>query len=96
MRCSLRAVQLDEPPTLPRVGVEAVATPYPYQCETAPARFMLKRCANLPTSLPPLPIQARDEYDRTIQETETAYKKILESTQTLLSVLKKETEEAPN
>ncbi len=36
-------------------------------------------------------IQARDEYDRTIQETEAAYMKILESSQTLLHVLKRET-----
>ncbi len=34
--------------------------------------------------------QARDEYDRTIQETEAAYMKILESSQTLLHVLKRE------
>jgi sjoegren syndrome nuclear autoantigen 1 len=31
-----------------------------------------------------------DEYDRTIQETESAYMKILESSQTLLQVLKRE------
>ena len=36
-------------------------------------------------------IQARNEYDRTIQETESAYMKILESSQTLLQVLKRET-----
>lgn len=35
--------------------------------------------------------QARNEYDRTIQETEAAYMKILESSQTLLGVLKRET-----
>ena len=35
-------------------------------------------------------IQARNEYDRTIQETEAAYMKILESSQTLLHVLKRE------
>ena len=35
-------------------------------------------------------IQARNEYDRTIQETESAYMKILESSQTLLQVLKRE------
>mmetsp|Transcript_5267 Transcript_5267/g.5407 ORF Transcript_5267/g.5407 Transcript_5267/m.5407 type:complete len:112 (+) Transcript_5267:121-456(+) len=35
--------------------------------------------------------QARNEYDRTIQETEAAYMKILESSQTLLQVLKRET-----
>eukprot|EP00968_Pinguiococcus_pyrenoidosus_P003395 scaffold214_cov249-Pinguiococcus_pyrenoidosus.AAC.3 len=36
-------------------------------------------------------MQARNEYDRTIQETEAAYMKILESSQTLLHVLKRET-----
>ena len=35
--------------------------------------------------------QARCEYDKTIQETEAAYMKILESSQTLLHVLKRET-----
>ena len=34
--------------------------------------------------------QARNEYDRTIQETEGAYMKILESSQTLLGVLNRE------
>ena len=36
-------------------------------------------------------IQARNEYDRTIQDTEAAYMKIVESSQTLLQVLKRET-----
>ena len=36
------------------------------------------------------PLQARVEFDQTIQETEAAYMKILESSQTLLSVLKRE------
>jgi len=36
-------------------------------------------------------LQAKSEYDRTIQETETAYMKILQSSQTLLEVLKRET-----
>ena len=35
--------------------------------------------------------QARNEFDRTIHETEGAYMKILESSQTLLQVLKRET-----
>ncbi|XP_053551520.1 microtubule nucleation factor SSNA1 [Bombina bombina] len=34
---------------------------------------------------------SRDEFDKTIAETEAAYMKILESSQTLLNVLKKET-----
>ncbi|CEO99069.1 Sjoegren syndrome nuclear autoantigen 1 [Plasmodiophora brassicae] len=36
-------------------------------------------------------VTARTEYDRTIHETEAAYMKILESSQTLLHVLKRET-----
>lgn len=36
-------------------------------------------------------IQSNNEYDRTIQETEAAYMKILESSQSLLQVLKRET-----
>merc|ERR1719401_443611 len=35
--------------------------------------------------------KARQEYDKTIQDTEAAYMKILESSQTLLHVLKRET-----
>lgn len=35
-------------------------------------------------------VAARNEYDTTIQETEAAYMKILESSQTLLNVLKRE------
>ena len=35
-------------------------------------------------------ITARDDYDKTVRETEAAYMKILESSQTLLSVLKRE------
>lgn len=35
-------------------------------------------------------VTARNEYDATIQETEAAYMKILESSQTLLAVLKRE------
>lgn len=36
--------------------------------------------------------QSRIDYDRTIGETENAYMKILESSQTLLHVLKRETQ----
>eukprot|EP00744_Colponema_vietnamica_P002776 GILI01004319.1.p2 GENE.GILI01004319.1~~GILI01004319.1.p2 ORF type:complete len:113 (-),score=20.75 GILI01004319.1:277-615(-) len=35
-------------------------------------------------------VQSRNEYDKTVQETEAAYMKILESAQTLLHVLKRE------
>ena len=34
--------------------------------------------------------KAKDKYEQTIQETEAAYMKILESSQTLLHVLKRE------
>jgi sjoegren syndrome nuclear autoantigen 1 len=34
--------------------------------------------------------QARSDYDKIVQETETAYSKIVESSHTLLNVLKKE------
>ena len=35
-------------------------------------------------------VAARNDYDKTIHETEAAYLKILESSQTLLTVLKRE------
>jgi Sjoegren syndrome nuclear autoantigen 1 len=35
-------------------------------------------------------VDTRNEYDKVIQETEAAYLKILESSQTLLTVLKRE------
>lgn len=47
------------------------------------------RLANLNENLAKR-MQARTEYDRTIEETEQAYMKILESSQTLLHVLKRE------
>jgi hypothetical protein len=37
------------------------------------------------------PLAAPRRYDKTVQETEAAYMKILESSQTLLHVLKRET-----
>ncbi len=46
------------------------------------------------TPLPPTPLtpqtETRIEYEKVIQETEAAYLKILESSQTLLTVLKRE------
>ena len=56
------------------------------------------RHARSPTLCHPTPsaeglarkMQARLEFDQTIQETEAAYMKILESSQTLLGVLKRE------
>lgn len=39
---------------------------------------------------------SRNEFDKTIAETEAAYMKILESSQTLLNVLKKETQTLGN
>ncbi|CAF1133161.1 unnamed protein product [Didymodactylos carnosus] len=41
-------------------------------------------------------ITARTEFDRTISETEAAYMKILESSQTLLNVLKRESNSLRN
>jgi len=38
-------------------------------------------------------VAARSEYEHTIQETEAAYMKILESSQTLLHVLKRESQQ---
>ena len=46
------------------------------------------RCSR---ALTPPHLPARNEFDQTIQETEAAYMKILESSQTLLNVLKRET-----
>eukprot|EP01083_Nonionella_stella_P095998 269641_1 len=37
-------------------------------------------------------VKSRNDYDKTIQETEAAYMKILESSQTLLHVLKRESQ----
>ncbi len=48
-------------------------------CVPSPARLRLRQIAS------------RNEYDKTIAETEAAYMKILESSQTLLNVLKRET-----
>ena len=42
------------------------------------------------TAVPAVQIATRTEYDKVIQETEGAYIKILESSQTLLTVLKRE------
>jgi Sjoegren syndrome nuclear autoantigen 1 len=50
-------------------------------------RIFSERLARINESLAKK-MAARNEYDRTITETEHAYTKILESTQTLLTVLK--------
>ena len=50
---------------------------------------MTKRLSQINDSLA-RKIQSRNDYDKTIQETEAAYMKILESSQTLLTVLKRE------
>eukprot|EP00700_Malawimonas_jakobiformis_P001474 EC721542.1.p2 GENE.EC721542.1~~EC721542.1.p2 ORF type:complete len:112 (+),score=12.64 EC721542.1:78-413(+) len=52
-------------------------------------RVLTERLARVNESLA-RKIASRNEYDRTIQETEMAYKKILDSSQTLLHVLKRE------
>lgn len=53
-------------------------------------RILSERLAKINESLAKK-IASRNEYDKTISETEAAYMKILESSQTLLHVLKKET-----
>lgn len=53
-------------------------------------RILSERLAKINESLAKK-IASRNEYDKTIAETEAAYMKILESSQTLLHVLKKET-----
>jgi len=53
-------------------------------------QVLSRRLAQLNESLA-RKIASRNEYDKVIQETESAYMKILESSQTLLTVLKRET-----
>jgi hypothetical protein len=43
-----------------------------------------------PACRPPAQMDAKVEYDKVIEETQAAYLKILESSQTLLTVLKRE------
>ena len=52
-------------------------------------RILTERLARINDNLA-RKISSRNEYDKTIQETEAAYMKILESSQTLLHVLKRE------
>lgn len=53
--------------------------------------LVCKRSHNTPShACAALQIATRTEYDKVIQETEGAYIKILESSQTLLTVLKRE------
>ncbi|GMH37230.1 hypothetical protein BSKO_05103 [Bryopsis sp. KO-2023] len=52
-------------------------------------QILTKRLAHINESLA-RKIDTRNEYDKVIQETEAAYLKILESSQTLLTVLKRE------
>ena len=56
---------------------------------TADIATLTKRLAQLNDSVA-RKVASRNEYDKTIQETEAAYLKILESSQTLLTVLKRE------
>lgn len=57
-------------------------------------RILTERLAKITESLSKK-YAAQTEYDRTISETETAYMKILESSQTLLHALKKEVGKEP-
>merc|ERR1711934_415539 len=52
-------------------------------------RILTERLARINDNLA-RKITSRNEYDKTIQETEAAYSKIMESSQTLLHVLKRE------
>ena len=52
-------------------------------------RILTERLARINDNLA-RKISSRNEYDKTIQETEAAYAKIMESSQTLLHVLKRE------
>mmetsp|Transcript_14643 Transcript_14643/g.47028 ORF Transcript_14643/g.47028 Transcript_14643/m.47028 type:complete len:112 (-) Transcript_14643:136-471(-) len=52
-------------------------------------RILTERLARINDNLA-RKIASRNEYDKTIQETEAAYAKIMESSQTLLHVLKRE------
>uniref|UniRef100_A0A7S0L911 Uncharacterized protein n=1 Tax=Coccolithus braarudii TaxID=221442 RepID=A0A7S0L911_9EUKA len=52
-------------------------------------RILTERLARINDNLA-RKIASRNEYDKTIQETEAAYGKIMESSQTLLHVLKRE------
>ena len=51
-------------------------------------RILTERLARINDNLA-RKITSRNEYDKTIQETEAAYSKIMESSQTLLHVLKR-------
>ena len=52
-------------------------------------RILTERLARINDNLA-RKVSSRNEYDKTIQETEAAYSKIMESSQTLLHVLKRE------
>merc|ERR1712166_261478 len=52
-------------------------------------RILTERLARINDNLA-RKVASRNEYDKTIQETEAAYSKIMESSQTLLHVLKRE------
>ena len=72
-------------------GLElAYRAPFPDQRRSLP-QDPVPVCQFLPSLYPPSCSSShRNEYDRTIQETEQAYMKILESSQTLLRVLRRE------
>jgi len=60
------------------------------QCQVCLRQKIDRSVSPLVLRCPCLPVMARNDYDKTIQETEAAYLKILESSQTLLTVLKRE------
>ena len=71
-------------PTLPRVPARPGAAKIQNDL-----RILTERLARINDNLA-RKISSRNEYDKTIQETEAAYAKIMESSQTLLHVLKRE------
>ena len=75
---------------MPRCAARpAVAAPAPAPLTLAQRRPRAPLPPRLPLPFPPPPAR-RNEFDAAISETEGAYMKILESSQTLLSVLKRE------
>ena len=71
-------------PTLPRVPARPGAAKIQNDL-----RILTERLARINDNLA-RKVSSRTEYDKTITETEAAYSKIMESSQTLLHVLKRE------
>ena len=85
-RAKLRAPPNLAPPTTPPPPASYCCTPHQIQGEL---QRLTARLAGVNESLA-RKLAAKAEYDAVIAETEAAYLKILESSQTLLTVLKRE------